>query len=116
RRLLSSPTRQLIAGLLVIAVAVIVEVVVLSSTSSGPPPRYLQSMFQDDDKLVYTSTTGATTTLDRLKRLGVDSIRVTMLWKAIAPQPTATTPPPGFDARNPAAYPAINWAPYDRLV
>src|SRR5258708_129532 len=90
RRLLSSPTRQLIAGLLVIAVAVTVEIVVLSSSSSGPPPRYVQSMFQDDDHLVYTTTLGATSTLDRLKSLGVDTVRVTMLWKAIAPQPTAT--------------------------
>ena len=115
-RLLSSPSRQLIAGLAVVAVAVIVEIIVLSSSSSGPPPRYVQSMFQDDDKLVYTSTAGATRTLDRLKRLGVDSIRVTMLWKAVAPQPTSTIPPAGFDATNPAAYPAIDWAPYDRLV
>jgi hypothetical protein len=115
-RLLSSPSRQLIAGLAVVAVAVIVEIIVLSSSASGPPPRYLQSMFQDDDQLVYTTTAGATSTLDRLKQLGVDSIRVTMLWKAVAPQPTSTTAPAGFDASNPAAYPAINWAPYDRLV
>ena len=73
-------------------------------------------MFQDDDQLVYTSTAGATSTLDRLKRLGVDSMRVTMLWKAIAPAPTSTAAPAGFDASNPASYPALDWAPYDRLV
>jgi hypothetical protein len=121
-RLLSSPSRQLIAGLAVVAVAVIVEIVVLSSSSSSssppppPPPRYLESMFQDDDHLVYTSTAGAINTLDRLQRLGVDSLRVTVLWKAIAPAPTASAVPAGFDATNPASYPAAAWAPYDRLV
>jgi hypothetical protein len=115
-RLISSPMRQLIAGLLVVAVAVIVEVIVLSSSSSGPPPRYVQSVFQDDDHLLYTSTPTATNTLDQLKRLGVDTIRVTVLWKAVAPAPTSATMPAGFAAGDPAAYPATSWAPYDRLV
>ena len=115
-RPLSSPTRQLLAGLLVIAVAVTIELVVLSSSSSSPSPRYLESMFQDDNHLVYASTPTATRTLDMLRSLGVDTIRVTMLWKAIAPQPGSATAPPGFDPRNPGGYPAVNWAPYDRLV
>jgi hypothetical protein len=115
-RLLSSPVRQLIAGTLVVVVAIAIEIAVLSSSAAGPPPRHLESMFQDDDHLVYTSTAIATATLDRLERLGVDTIRVTMLWKAVAPQPTLGTAPPGFDAADPAAYPAAGWAPYDRLV
>ena len=115
-RPLSSPTRQLIAGLLVVAVAVIVEIVVLSSSSSSPAPRYLESIFQDDDHLVYASTATATSTLDRLEHPGVDTLRVTMLFKAIAPAPASAAAPPGFDARNPADYPAVSWAPYDRLV
>ncbi len=115
-RLISSPMRQLIAGLLVVAVAVIVEVAVLSSSSSGPAPRYLQSVFQDDDHLLYTSTATATNTLDQLKRLGVDTIRVTVLWKALAPAPTSATMPAGFAPGDPAAYPAVLWAPYDRVV
>jgi hypothetical protein len=115
-RLNSSPVRQLIAGTLVVAAAIAIEIAVLSSSSAGPPPRHLESMFQDDDHLVYTTTSVATATLDRLQRLGVDTIRVTMLWKALAPQPTSATAPPGFSASDPAAYPAAAWAPYDRLV
>ncbi len=115
-RLNSSPGRQLIAGTVVVAVAVAIEIAILSSSAAAPPPRYLASIFQDDDHLVYTTTPVATQTLDRLQRLGVDMIRVTMLWKAVAPQPTAATAPAGFDAADPAAYPAAAWAPYDRLV
>jgi len=115
-RPLSSPVRQLLAGTLVVALAVIVEVAVLSSSSSGAPPRHLESMFQDDDHLVYTSTATVTATLERLQRLGVDTIRVTVLWKALAPRPASASPPPGFDGSDPASYPRAAWAPYDRLV
>jgi hypothetical protein len=38
------------------------------------------------------------------------------VWKAIAPDATSTVAPRGFDAANPADYPAALWAPYDRLV
>lgn len=115
-RRISSPMRQLIAGLLVVAAAVIVEVAVLSSTSPSPPSRHLESMFQDDDHLLYASTPTVTATLQTLRRLGVDTIRATLLWDAVAPQPTSTIAPAGFDASNPGAYPAAAWAPYDRLV
>jgi hypothetical protein len=115
-RLNSSRVRQLIAGTLVVVIAVAIEIAVLSSSAAGPPPRHLESMFQDDDHLVYATTPVATATLDRLQRLGVDTIRVTMLWKAIAPQSTSGSAPAGFDASDPAAYPPAAWAPYDRLV
>jgi hypothetical protein len=115
-RLISSPARQLIAGTLVVAAAVVVEIVLLSSAASGPPRRFMQSMFQDDNHLVYASTATAIATLDRLERLGVDTIRVTVLWKAIAPRPASPAVPPGVRATDPAAYPEAAWAPYDRLV
>jgi hypothetical protein len=115
-RRIPSPMRQLLAGLLVLAVAVIVEVAVLSSDSTTPPQRHLESIFQDDDHLVYASTPTVEATMRRLRGLGVDTIRATMLWDALAPQPTSPTAPAGFDASNPAAYPAAKWAPYDRLV
>src|SRR5947209_18683717 len=115
-RSISSPARQLIAGALVLAAALVVEIAVLSSAASAPPRHLMESMFQDDDHLVYASTAIATATLDRLERLGVDTIRVTVLWKAIAPRSTSPTAPPGFRATDPAAYPAAAWSPYDRLV
>jgi hypothetical protein len=73
-------------------------------------------MFQDDDHLLYASTATVTSTLDTLKSLGVDQVRATVLWRAIAPDPAATAAPAGFDASNPSDYPAAAWAPYDRLV
>ena len=55
-------------------------------------------------------------TLERMRELGADVVRVSMAWKSIAPAPNSTHPPPGFDASNPAAYPAANWKVWDTIV
>jgi hypothetical protein len=73
-------------------------------------------MFQDDRYLIYSSTATVTRTLNRLRSLGVDRLRLTILWSAIAPAAASTHRPAGFDAADPAAYPARSWAPYDRVL
>jgi hypothetical protein len=50
-----------------------------------------------------------------LRSLGVDMIRVPVVWNSIAPDPSSRTAPQ-FNPADPAAYPASNWAPYDTLV
>ena len=83
-------------------------------TSAGTRP--LTSMFQDDRYLIDSSTPTVTRTLDGLQALGVDQLRITVLWSAITPAPGSATRPAGFDASDPAAYPRSGWAPYDRVV
>jgi hypothetical protein len=55
-------------------------------------------------------------TLDELKQLGVDDVKVFMQWGPMTPAPLSHERPAGFDAANPAAYAAAVWAPYDALV
>lgn len=55
------------------------------------------------------------TTLQVLRSLGVDIVRVPVVWSTVAPDPSSRTRP-HFNAANPNAYPARNWGPYDRLV
>jgi hypothetical protein len=55
-------------------------------------------------------------TLDTLRKLGVDRVKVFLPWGDIAPDPTSRIPPPGFNAGDPAAYPAANWALYDTII
>jgi hypothetical protein len=55
-------------------------------------------------------------TLRELHALGVGVVRVTLPWASIAPDPNSQTRPAGFDATDPAAYPAANWAPFDAVV
>ena len=100
-----------------VALVVIVVVILASSGSSGSQsgPRSVESMFQDDNLLVYSPTPAVAGTLRVLRGLGVDRVRITVLWLAIAPKPTSRTRPPNFDAANPAAYPAGSWAAYDRI-
>jgi len=105
---------------LLLPVAIVAGAVLLLRGGGGggaPPPRGLvESIFQDDDHLIYSPTATVARTLDTLRALGVDRVRLTILWKAIAPDPTAPTPPAGFVANDPAAYAAAAWAPYDRVV
>jgi hypothetical protein len=76
---------------------------------SGPP---LQTIFEDTGSLLRDPVG----TLDTLRRLGVDRVKVFIYWDRIAPQPDAPQPPAGFQATDPAAYPAAGWAPYDTII
>jgi hypothetical protein len=73
-------------------------------------------MFQDDQLLVDSSTATVTRTLDRLHALGVQRLRITVLWSSIAPDSLADREPAGFDPAQPGDYPAAAWAPYDRVL
>jgi hypothetical protein len=69
------------------------------------------SVFQDDS-LLKADPAG---TMAILHSLGVDRVRVNLTWSTVAPDPRSTHAP-GFNASDPAAYPARSWAPYDAIV
>jgi hypothetical protein len=54
-------------------------------------------------------------TLAQFRELGADTVRVSIPWATIAPNPRSTKKP-AFDAAHPNAYPASGWAPYDAIV
>ena len=70
----------------VCAAGVVASVALLHGPSAGraraaPAPRGpLESMFQDDQLLIDSPTATVTHTLDRLRTLGVDRLRLTVLW------------------------------------
>ncbi len=53
-------------------------------------------------------------TLDTLRGLGVDRIRVSLYWNIVAPNPGSTTRP-SFNAADPSAYPQEGWKRYDLI-
>ena len=93
-------------------IAVVACLLVAPATASAG--KNLEATFQDDKELIYTTPGHRAAVLDQLRDLGVDRIRATILWRAIAPSPDATTDP-GVDMTDPESYGAA-WAPYDDLV
>jgi hypothetical protein len=54
-------------------------------------------------------------TLDLMRRLGVDRVKMYIGWRTVAPN-AGSRVKPSFDAGNPAAYPASAWSTYDTIV
>jgi hypothetical protein len=75
-----------------------------------------ESMFQDDDLLEFSPPSKVTDTLNTLRALGVDRVRVTVFWGAVAPDASSQTKPKGFDGSDPDAYENARWERYDTLV
>lgn len=74
-----------------------------------------QSLLQDNN-LLLSDPGHLNRTLRTLRRIGVDRLRITVEWSTIAPDPNSRRRPPGFDAAEPASYPASGWARYDAIT
>ena len=74
-----------------------------------------QSSLLDDDQLIYGSPKHTVQTLQTLHALGVDTVKVSVVWQLIAPN-ASSAQRPNFDATNPAAYPPGAWSRWDALV
>jgi hypothetical protein len=116
--LLTPLRRALALGVLGAAIATSVALAVVGCGSTAKPSVQapvrtapLQTIFEAQSEL--SSNPGPT--LDLLKRLGVDDVKVFMPWGSIAPDAGSRTRP-RFDASSPAAYPAANWTSYDTIV
>jgi hypothetical protein len=88
---------------------------VLSAAAIHAAPAFAsvtqEAIFQDDNAL----TANPVGTMQTLRDLGVTRVRVNIAWGGIAPSPNSAKEPKGFNATNPAAYPAAGWAPYDAI-
>lgn len=88
---------------------------------------------QDDDLLLYRSQNVRAKALNKMKTIGVDAIRVTVLWnyvaqganlsnaeikrlKSPAARQKARQQRARFKPANPRTYPTRNWDPWDNLV
>ena len=83
----------------------------LLPAAAGASVRQL-TLFQDDKLLAESGDAQRNATLDEVRGLGVDMIKVQLSWAAVAPG--GRTKPSGFDATDPAQYPG--WAAFDALL
>ncbi|HEU4978707.1 MAG TPA: hypothetical protein VFT42_07425 [Solirubrobacteraceae bacterium] len=78
------------------------------------------SIMMDDNELVYRTDQVRDQALTRMKQLGVDEVRVTLLWSVVADGARSTKARDRrfrkLGADNPKAYPVRNWDRYDRLA
>jgi len=74
------------------------------------------SIMQDDNQLAYGTPSQRRDALNRMKALGVEAVRVTLLWKALAPDSSEKKKPRGFNGADPGDYPARHWDNFDDLV
>src|SRR4051812_40212544 len=68
------------------------------------------SVMQDDNYLIYSNAENRTVALNRMKAMGVDAIRVSVLWDAVAPRKKLK------HGADPKAYRAANWDKYDDVA
>ncbi len=69
----------------------------------------------DDQELIYSSPARVQQTMRQIASLGIDRIKVSLVWNLIAPDPNSTQRP-DFDATDPSAYPTGAWSRYDLIV
>ncbi|MEA2638606.1 MAG: hypothetical protein QOE18_1663, partial [Chloroflexota bacterium] len=74
-----------------------------------------QSMLLDDDQLIYVDTQHMVSTLETLHSLGVDVVKVSLVWQLVAPH-QGSIRRPTFNASNPADYPPGAWLRWDQLA
>ena len=71
-----------------------------------------ESLFMDDNRLMYRGDRVSDSTLEQLDRLGVDRVRLSIVWRNIAP----ANRPAGFDAVDPGDYTASRFDAADHVV
>jgi hypothetical protein len=69
-----------------------------------------ESVFQDDNLLLYRGDAVSDRTFDELDRLGVDRVRLSVPWRALAPSPKADRKP------SPLRYDSRHFHPWDHAV
>lgn len=74
------------------------------------------SIMQDDDLLINTTPARADAALAVMKSLGVNYVRVTVLWTVVAQNARSGRTARHFNPANPATYPRRNWDRFDNLV
>jgi hypothetical protein len=85
-------------------------IALLPATAAASPGQY--ALFQDDHLLLERGDAQRQATLDEVRSLGVDMIKVQLNWATVAPG--ARRKPKGFDATDPSEYPG--WGRYDTVL
>ena len=103
-------TRTTAPAALVAAVLVCVLVCMLPGRALASTT--MQTSLMDDNELIYASPSQVSKNLTQIRSMGIDEIKVSVVWSLIAPDSKSQTEP-NFDATDPSAYPAHAWDRWD---
>jgi hypothetical protein len=78
--------------------------------------RGLETVLQDDAQLLHRPEQQLRRSLQEMRLLGIDRIRVTAGWSVLTRDPDSERRPEKFDATDPAAYEQDRWRALDRLL
>src|SRR3954470_14026803 len=110
-------TRGKQSAIVAACVAVVAAWLVLAAPASASSD--METVLQDDPNIVYQDD-GARLdeNLEKIASLGVDTIRVSLYWHLVAPNPTRKRHPDFGEAgaADPASYSQDRWRRYDRIV
>jgi hypothetical protein len=95
--------------LITLTTALLAALALLPATAGASPRQY--SLFQDEALITQNAGTRGPT-LDEVRGLGADMIKVQVNWDVVAPG--GKRKPAGFDGRDPSQYPG--WARYDETI
>jgi hypothetical protein len=82
---------------------------------AGPSPPTVVTIVQDDAEILHRGEARRDAALADMEAIGVDWLRITASWSAIAPSPGAAQRP-DFDATDPATYAPGAWTGLDTAV
>ena len=105
------PRRKILAA----AVAVCALICAQPAPALAAPASKQQSILMDDDELIYAPPAHVARRLADIASLGVDRVKVSVVWSLVAPA-AGSGRRPNFDATDPRAYPPGAWDRYDTVV
>jgi hypothetical protein len=98
-----------------IPLAALVALALLPVARAGASSSQVTIM-QDDNQIVFVSDARRAQTLDEMKALGADVVKVRVDWHSLAPDANSKHKPSGFSGKDPNEYRGSVWAAYDRTV
>src|SRR3954454_8936026 len=94
--------------LLVLVIACLAALAALPTYASAKKTQL--SIIQDDAKVIASGDATRSATLDEMRGLGADVVKISISWRALANGGKPANPD------DPNSYPASAWAPYDAAV
>jgi hypothetical protein len=111
---LGSHARSWRAGPALVALALLAVLLVAMPAARALAADTEPTMLMDDQQLIYDGSSHAVTVLHQLHSLGVDTVKVSLVWSLVAPDANSSRRP-SFNATDPADYPYGAWARWDLI-